>query len=534
MKARYESPDDPPDFNELARKFPDFAPHVKVGRGGQPTLDWRDPEAVMQLTLALLKDRHGLSLELPPDQLCPTVTLRENYVRLIADLVKGRKGHQIRGVDVGTGASCIYALLGARVHGWQFVGTEASQRSAEYAQRNVDANGLGALVEVRRVQPSQVFEGVLRPGEEFDFTMCNPPFFASREDAAPSRNPHTACTAAEHEMVTSGGEEVFVGRMIDESRALASTPGGPRVRWWTSMLGRKASLKSLRARAIAARAGEVKVAELRQGRTTRWVLAWTMPTEILEHVDVPVVLPSEMNDPEVLVDCVRSFLQPRCDTVRRSGQFAIRATVSARVPVAAAADATPADVGPIGPPGKPAQRKTSDSAEAQPAEAAPQATTAVEDIGPQLPPGKRHREGEQSLQQEKQETEQIGPEMPPAKRTKAAHEEQEAAPEALQTISLEFEVAVYRPDGAAVGRFDVRSCLAQAADDQDDEREPNPLVYQRWREVTDELAQDLQDSFPTEPAGEADADVRDVEDEDGEQEELPEQEEGHADENGEK
>lgn len=47
-----------------------------------------------------------------------------------------------RGVDIGTGASCIYPLLGATVAGWSFLATEIDPVSAEWAEKNVRSNDL--------------------------------------------------------------------------------------------------------------------------------------------------------------------------------------------------------------------------------------------------------------------------------------------------------------------------------------------------------------------------------------------------------
>jgi len=33
----------------------------------------------------------------------------------------------VRGLDIGTGASAIYPLLGARVYGWSFLGTDIDE-----------------------------------------------------------------------------------------------------------------------------------------------------------------------------------------------------------------------------------------------------------------------------------------------------------------------------------------------------------------------------------------------------------------------
>lgn len=48
--------------------------------------------------------------------------------------------------------------------------------------------------------------------------MCNPPFFASMEEAG--QNPATAFSGTAAEMVCPGGELAFVTRMVSDSLAL--------------------------------------------------------------------------------------------------------------------------------------------------------------------------------------------------------------------------------------------------------------------------------------------------------------------------
>ncbi|EDN98956.1 hypothetical protein SS1G_13816 [Sclerotinia sclerotiorum 1980 UF-70] len=86
------------DFAALGREDPDFGKFLKSN--GQ--LDFSDPKSVQQLTKSLLKRDFHLDLTLPDDRLCPP----------------------IRGLDIGTGASCIYPLLGcAQRPLWRFTGT---------------------------------------------------------------------------------------------------------------------------------------------------------------------------------------------------------------------------------------------------------------------------------------------------------------------------------------------------------------------------------------------------------------------------
>ena len=46
----------------------------------------------------------------------------------------------------GTGASCIYPLLGAKLNGWHFLATEVDKLSVSFAEENVKQNGLESKI----------------------------------------------------------------------------------------------------------------------------------------------------------------------------------------------------------------------------------------------------------------------------------------------------------------------------------------------------------------------------------------------------
>jgi 23S rRNA (adenine1618-N6)-methyltransferase len=55
---------------------------------------------------------------------------RSNYIHWIEDLLSSdlippisSSNKTVRGFDIGTGANCIYPLLGASLLGWSFVGS---------------------------------------------------------------------------------------------------------------------------------------------------------------------------------------------------------------------------------------------------------------------------------------------------------------------------------------------------------------------------------------------------------------------------
>ena len=122
--------------------------------------------------------------------------------------------------------------------------------------------------------------------------MCNPPFFSSLSDllssaAAKTRPPHSACTGAEIEMVTPGGEVAFVTRMIEESLAMQH-----RCQWYTSMLGKLNSLNEIVEKLRKAGISNWAVTEFVQGgKTRRWGIAWSFGSRRPKQVQMQVEQP---------------------------------------------------------------------------------------------------------------------------------------------------------------------------------------------------------------------------------------------------
>ena len=247
----------------------------------------------MALTETLLKVHFGLSIQLPGDRLCPPVPNRHNYILFLKKLLDTTTYHPDptkiprRGIDIGTGASAIYPLLGhAQRASWTFVATESDEESLSFARRNVEANGFGDAITV--LGPMDL-DGPVIPlvkklsheeesaaTVEFDFLMTNPPFYGSEKELIflaekKARPPNSACTGAPMEMVCPGGEVGFVSRILKESLV-----HGSRIRWYTSMLGKLESVEALVQLFRECDIDNYAVGELVQGKKTkRWVVAWS-------------------------------------------------------------------------------------------------------------------------------------------------------------------------------------------------------------------------------------------------------------------
>ncbi|KAF6824746.1 methyltransferase-like protein C27D7.08c [Colletotrichum plurivorum] len=266
----------PPDFVQLGKQDPAFGAVLK---NGLP--DFNDPSAVMQLTKTLLKTGFGLEVELPDDRLCPAVMNRHNYILWLKGLMDSTSyddpGRKVVGLDIGTGASAIYPLLGCAQRQWSFFATDIDLKSLVCASRNVLMNVLGSRISIK----GRNLENDLVPVEDLgvtslDFVMTNPPFYESDEDllssaAAKSRPPWTACTGAAHEMVTPGGEVAFVRRILDESLVLREKVG-----WYTSTFGKLSSLEAFVEILKEHKVDNYAVTEFVQGqKTRRWAVGWS-------------------------------------------------------------------------------------------------------------------------------------------------------------------------------------------------------------------------------------------------------------------
>ncbi|KAL2937159.1 U6 small nuclear RNA [Bienertia sinuspersici] len=160
VHPRNKYADNPPDFSHLASIYPSFSSFVFYSRDGRPRIDWTNFNATRELSRVLLLHDHSLNWWIPDGQLCPTVPNRSNYIHWIEDLLasdiieKNRvDGDRVRGFDIGTGANCIYPLLGASLLGWSFVGSDITDVALQWAEKNVKSNPhISELIEIRRVE----------------------------------------------------------------------------------------------------------------------------------------------------------------------------------------------------------------------------------------------------------------------------------------------------------------------------------------------------------------------------------------------
>ncbi|KAK6078630.1 methyltransferase-like protein C27D7.08c [Seiridium cupressi] len=270
-------------FEALANQDDEFRACLKK----TGNLDFSDPLSVVQLTKSLLRVDYGLQIEVPGDRLCPPVPNRHNYILWIKELLDSSSSsysetyeprRKVTGVDIGTGASAIYPLLGCvQRPAWSFIATEIDDKSLAYAQKNIALNDLLSRVQVvKRSAEERLIPLEDEDAREVDFIMTNPPFYTSESELLELANkkaqpPNSVCTGAPNEMVYEGGELGFFRRILTESLVLRS-----RVQWYTTMLGKQSSLEIVIQALKENNIENYAITEFVQGsRTRRWAVGWS-------------------------------------------------------------------------------------------------------------------------------------------------------------------------------------------------------------------------------------------------------------------
>ena len=279
------------DFKLLMITSPLLSTYLHLNAYNDISIDFANPLAVKSLNSALLKHFYQIAdWDIPSQYLCPPIPGRADYIHYLADLLRGNGklqiGNHIRVLDIGTGANVIYPLIGHREYGWQFVGVDVDTKALKNAQAILNANtGLSNAVELRlQTSPNAIFSSVIKTGEHFDLTMCNPPFHGSLADANAGtqrkwKNLSKAKTSKLNfggqgtELFCEGGEVAFISRMIAESVDMSG-----QCFWFTSLVSKASNLPQLYKLLKTAGARHVKTINMAQGQKKSRFVAWTFLT----------------------------------------------------------------------------------------------------------------------------------------------------------------------------------------------------------------------------------------------------------------
>ncbi|MEG0852190.1 MAG: 23S rRNA (adenine(1618)-N(6))-methyltransferase RlmF [Flavobacterium sp.] len=274
----------PYNFQELTVKVPELKQFIVKNRDGVDTLQFADPKAVYLLNKALLLHFYNLDFwDIPNQNLVPPIPGRADYIHYLSDLLKVDDLHKTTVLDIGTGASLVYPLIGSSVYNWNFVATDIEPKSIEIAQGIINKNPHLASKITLRLQSDKkkILAGIIIKDDYFDAVMCNPPFFKSKKEAEAQtlrklkgldkrKTPKLInnFSGESNELWCNGGELSFVLNYIKESVLFKTQVG-----WFTSLISNEDNLKPLQIE-LKKSAKETKIIDMAQGNKKSRILAW--------------------------------------------------------------------------------------------------------------------------------------------------------------------------------------------------------------------------------------------------------------------
>ena len=287
------------DFEQLISHNPELKSFVFTNSHHIESIDFSNPEAVLQLNKALLLTYYGIkNWTIPKNYLCPPIPGRADYIHFLADLLaesnngKIPEGATVQGLDIGVGSNCIYPIIGNASYGWHFVGSDIDPKALKNAKTIIDSNpNLTDKITLKLQTESRfIFKNVISEKDRFAFVICNPPFHKSAAEACKgtARKISNLNAKKEKEVVLNfggqnnelwceGGEHKFITQMIYESRKYAN-----QCLWFTTLVSKKENLRSLYKTLSKVNAITIKTVEMAQGQKTSRFIAWTFLNET-EH-----------------------------------------------------------------------------------------------------------------------------------------------------------------------------------------------------------------------------------------------------------
>ena len=280
------------DFELLIQNNPDLKKYIFVNEYDIETLDFSNPKAIKSLNKSILITYYNIKFwDIPQDYLCPPIPGRADYIHYIADLLANSNNgiipvsDDVIGLDIGIGANCIYPIIGNSEYQWSFVGTDIDENAIQNCKKIISENP--HLIDVISLQlqsePRFIFKNIILPEDKFAFTICNPPFHASKEDADKANirkisnldnskitKPQLNFGGQNKELWCSGGEIGFITQMIYESVKYPL-----QCFWFTTLVSNKNNLKSIYKTLNKVEVVEIKTIDMEQGQKTSRIVAWT-------------------------------------------------------------------------------------------------------------------------------------------------------------------------------------------------------------------------------------------------------------------
>ena len=297
-------------FEQLINVSPDLQQFVSVNEHNidssdseqaKQTIDFSNPDAVKALNKALLINHFDIQdWDIPANYLCPPIPGRADYIHYIADLLATTnngvipEGEMVQGLDIGVGTKYKNTIIGNTAYGWSFVGTDIDENAIQNCKKIIANNPklMDPISLQLQTESRFIFKNIITPEDRFAFTICNPPFHSSQDEATKSSlrkvnnleardfsnkttKPVLNFGGHNAELWCAGGELGFITQMAYES---AKYP--LQCLWFTTLVSKKDNLSSIYKTLNKVSVVEIKTIDMAQGQKTSRIVAWTFMSPV--------------------------------------------------------------------------------------------------------------------------------------------------------------------------------------------------------------------------------------------------------------
>ncbi|MCH2229285.1 MAG: 23S rRNA (adenine(1618)-N(6))-methyltransferase RlmF [Crocinitomicaceae bacterium] len=277
-------------LSALVEVVPELTNYIVPNKAGEDSVDFSNPKAIRLLNQAIFHYYYDVKKwKFPVENLCPPIPGRADYIHYIADTLSESNfgkipvGRNIKILDIGVGASCIYPLIGTTEYKWSFIASDISQQSIDSSKQIAGKNpSIEDKIEFRlQNSPNNIFKGILRQTEKIEAVICNPPFHPSSKEAEKvtrrkvknltgNRVNEIDLAGIHDELICDGGEYKFIKNMVKESEKISR-----KCLWFSSLVSKQSNLKAIQKLLQNTRVKRVKIIPMGTGNKSTRIIAWT-------------------------------------------------------------------------------------------------------------------------------------------------------------------------------------------------------------------------------------------------------------------
>lgn len=281
------------DFDKLASIEPQLEKYLSINKYGNQSIDFSNKDAVFLLNKALLKRYYKIEeYFIPKGYLVAPISGRADYIHYIADIIDANPDltdQKIKVLDIGSGANCIYPILGVSIYDWDFTASDIEPNSIENIKELISKNKIlkNKITPVLQPNIHDIFNGIINKEDIYHFTMCNPPFHSSQNDAlkatkrkvknltgSDQKNTDLNFEGESNELWCKGGELAFLKKMIKQSVDYKEN-----VMYFSTLVSKQENLKTIY-KLLKRYGASFQTIQMKQGNKTTRVVVWSFSQNI--------------------------------------------------------------------------------------------------------------------------------------------------------------------------------------------------------------------------------------------------------------